>query len=59
MNPVVMFFGSFFAPEIRQRLFLLSLGAFGVGGGVLNFSKAKKMPNQPLEPTAPSGRGSS
>jgi hypothetical protein len=54
-----MLVGSFFAPEIQQRLFLLSLGAFGVGGGALNFSKAKKMPNQPPEPTAASGHGSS
>lgn len=41
-----MLVGSFFAPDLQQRLFLLSLGAFGVGGGALNFSKAKKEPNQ-------------
>lgn len=46
-----MLVGSFFVSEIQQRLFLLSLGAFGLGGGALNYSTAKKMPNQPPQTT--------
>ena len=50
-----MLVGSFFVSEVQQGLFLLSLGAFGLGGGALNYSKAKKMPNQPPEPMRTKG----
>jgi predicted PurR-regulated permease PerM len=43
--------GSFFAPNLRDKVMLLSLGLGGIGGGILNFSKMKKAPNQPAQPT--------
>jgi len=43
---LAMLIGSFFAGLTQERLFLLSLGTSGVGGGLLNFSKAKKISNQ-------------
>lgn len=49
--------GSFFAEELREKLSLLSLGLGGIGGGVLNFSRIKKAPSQPSQPTPASRRG--
>ena len=44
---VAMLVGSFFADQISHRFYLLSLGASGVGGGVLNFLKAKSRSRPP------------
>lgn len=53
-----MLIGSFFASGAKEKFMLLSLGISGVGGGVFNFSRAKKEP-KPSEPMTPSDRGSS
>ncbi len=38
--------GSFFSEDLRDKVVLLFLGFSGIGGGILNFSKTRKVPNK-------------
>lgn len=48
----VTLIGSIFVEDLRDKLMLLFLGVSGIGGGILNFSKTKKVSNHAPEKNA-------